>query len=734
MRISSFTIKNFKCIDERGATLHFAPITLLFGPNNAGKSTFIHALHLAREVLCNGNFNPDVPEFCIPSLDLGGFQNFVYKHELDRVVYFEFTFSIAKQNMPTFENIISVAIPGKNYSEDIAQLTKNIKTCSVGVGIRWNYTEKQAEPSFYSVFINGDHVTTLRFTSACVETYMQKLKGLCSVFNTADNEQRLHELGAKFWAMMEKDADYYDEEQDYRDAVRELFAPYCLEPVVDFDDIDKALVTSNRVGRDVIIIATKGADQDPVTNTDQTTSTDNDKFRSKLEELRTTLKAMDEAFGVMAGYAAESAIILQDNMYLNQFITTINEQLGEDTFYADALTDWLTQEQLPFSVDKTGDVDADKLMFNIAKARNILGIQKNEPLDEFALARLAHIALAVIKATSWGAEYKKGEIELIPPNSGFIDFDNALQAVADVRVFQGEGSLTEQEALTMYFVSSLVVGPGKLLRDWLRDGLRYLGPLRHIPPRSYRAPTVVSKVWANGAATWDTLALAGQSLLAKINSWLDGENSLDIGYTVERKKLLPLDATGAVSAALRRAVQEEFFEDREIALVRDLLRQPTETRLELRNSHTNIAISPCDMGTGISQVIPVVVAACTPADNALVAVEQPELHIHPKLQVALGDLFIEAIQGDVAQNKPIFLIETHSEHLLLRLLRRVRETSELTLPDHLPPITPDMLSVLYVQPNNAGGTEVIPIPVTPDGDFGRKWPKGFFTERAEELF
>lgn len=41
MRLTALTIKNFKGIDERGVRIEFAPITLLFGPNNAGKSTVI---------------------------------------------------------------------------------------------------------------------------------------------------------------------------------------------------------------------------------------------------------------------------------------------------------------------------------------------------------------------------------------------------------------------------------------------------------------------------------------------------------------------------------------------------------------------------------------------------------------------------------------------------------------------------------------------------------------------
>jgi Uncharacterized conserved protein len=52
MRITSLTIKNFKGIDEQGVRIALAPITLLFGPNNAGKSTVMQALYLTREAFC----------------------------------------------------------------------------------------------------------------------------------------------------------------------------------------------------------------------------------------------------------------------------------------------------------------------------------------------------------------------------------------------------------------------------------------------------------------------------------------------------------------------------------------------------------------------------------------------------------------------------------------------------------------------------------------------------------
>ena len=134
------------------------------------------------------------------------------------------------------------------------------------------------------------------------------------------------------------------------------------------------------------------------------------------------------------------------------------------------------------------------------------------------------------------------------------------------------------------------------------------------------------------------------------------------------------------------------------------------------------------MGIGISQVLPVVVAALEPSAS-LVAIEQPELHIHPAVQVGLGDLFIKGAK-EYGIN---FLIETHSEHLILRLIRRIRETTENEIPPGVIGIKPADVAVIYVQSTNAG-VELVPLPIDETGEFTTRWPKGFFDERAEELF
>ena len=80
-------------------------------------------------------------------------------------------------------------------------------------------------------------------------------------------------------------------------------------------------------------------------------------------------------------------------------------------------------------------------------------------------------------------------------------------------------------------------------------------------------------------------------------------------------------------------------------------------------------ISLSDVGYGIGQVLPIILI-CVLSRKSIITIEQPELHLHPKLQANLADLFIKS----ALENQNLFILETHSEHIVLRFKRRQRES------------------------------------------------------------
>jgi predicted ATPase len=170
-------------------------------------------------------------------------------------------------------------------------------------------------------------------------------------------------------------------------------------------------------------------------------------------------------------------------------------------------------------------------------------------------------------------------------------------------------------------------------------------------------------------------------LLEEVNHWLSDETRLCTGYWLERAEFKEVPVPSVFHQKFDRGLTEEDIGELQELYV-DL---PARTEIALRDFQKGILVAPGDVGVGISQMVPVVVAALR-RRSGILAIEQPELHIHPAIQIGLGDLFVRAVRADpnLLFSSKSLLIETHSEHIMLRLLRRIGETSEGNL---LPGIT-----------------------------------------------
>jgi len=150
--------------------------------------------------------------------------------------------------------------------------------------------------------------------------------------------------------------------------------------------------------------------------------------------------------------------------------------------------------------------------------------------------------------------------------------------------------------------------------------------------------------------------------------------------------------------------------------------------LNFYDESTKTNVHPQDMGVGISQSLPIIIASSLYEDTNIF-VEQPELHLHPKLQMEIADEFIRSVNE---QNNE-FMIESHSEHFLLRIMRRMRQTAEGILEDESLRLTPDDVCLLYVD-NDHELTYLQELRLSAKGRLLDHWPNGFFEDGFRERF
>jgi len=135
------------------------------------------------------------------------------------------------------------------------------------------------------------------------------------------------------------------------------------------------------------------------------------------------------------------------------------------------------------------------------------------------------------------------------------------------------------------------------------------------------------------------------------------------------------------------------------------------------------------MGLGISQVLPIILSSFDNENNNIF-IEQPELHLHPAIQSEIADEFIRSAK----ERKNNFMLETHSEHLLLRIMKRMRHTAENKQDrDKTLDLTPDDICLLYVD-NDGDSTYIQELRLSSSGKLLDSWPNGFFEEGFKERF
>jgi hypothetical protein len=208
------------------------------------------------------------------------------------------------------------------------------------------------------------------------------------------------------------------------------------------------------------------------------------------------------------------------------------------------------------------------------------------------------------------------------------------------------------------------------------QSLDYLGPLRERPRRLYMVSgETPQEVGQRGQFAPELLFRADASFRRRVARWL---RRMDLGVAIGAPEI----GDDAFSIELKRYAQSPW-------------------------------VNMADSGFGVSQVLPLIVQSLRADHEGLLIAEQPEIHLNPRIQALLADLFVST----ASDRRPI-IVETHSEHLVLRLRRLIAEGS-IESKD----------VALYFTEKTGDESTIREVPILEDGRIRPDtWPSGFFEE------
>lgn len=241
-----------------------------------------------------------------------------------------------------------------------------------------------------------------------------------------------------------------------------------------------------------------------------------------------------------------------------------------------------------------------------------------------------------------------------------------------------------------------------LATETMLDGISYLGPLRNHPQRTYQ--------WSGD--TPPSVGSKGETVIAAILAAQEEGRKLN-----RRAGHHTHDFAAFIAAWLKDLGIIHSFSVKQVAAGR----KEYEVLVKTHAKASEVKIT--DVGFGVSQVLPALVQAFYCPPNSTVWMEQPEIHLHPQVQAELADVFITATQAreNSRERNVQLIIESHSEHFLNRLQRRVAEGG----------ISSENVAVYFCR-RSGSATELEPLELDMFGEI-KNWPENFFGDPMSEV-
>lgn len=310
----------------------------------------------------------------------------------------------------------------------------------------------------------------------------------------------------------------------------------------------------------------------------------------------------------------------------------------------------------------------------------------------YQLAQNMHTQLAVTYSRD-----DKGKPEITSREYKFVRNTGRFWPLDDPDKFYRISDQSRARFQNAEFLSDLALNAEAAL-----NSIYYLGPLREHPKRIYS--------WSG--ETPESVGQKGEFTIAAILAASAQDRCINRG---PKMRLSRFDVFVAQWLKDLRII--ESFKVKPVSEGRK------EYEVVVKTHTTASEVKITDVGFGVSQVLPALVQAFYCPPNSTIWMEQPEIHLHPQVQAELADVFISATQAreNGKERNVQLIVESHSEHFLNRLQRRIAEGA----------VAPEDVAIYFCR-REGSATELEPLRLNMFGEI-ENWPENFFGDEMADI-
>lgn len=750
MKITKISLTNFRAFKQT-QTIEFAPVTLLFGPNSVGKSTVLKALFYVQQILSKGQCNPMYLD-ALNKKYIGGFENLVHKRDLDTNITLKIEYDKGDAIGSSYAYLYELL--SEELDIQLSSPVVDAQTIAVEFEIAWHKFEKTAYIKTYRVEFDGDIIAEVT-SSGPKQAFLTFLNYIHPLLLPANHDE---------WLQAQKDSkanlhpynrlildgiDVYETEEEDEEELefdRQLSNHYNqLLEKTDNPEEKKEIALEYMAQRFKYRMKKYGIDPKDITEDGLSIQfSSDDYFVSALHEL-VNLQDRDR----------RNMISIHDHREYNLLhnVLTIDTNVGAlptlgrkirtnlelDTIKHDEIITELLSDVLVAPLDNLLNLLNESLCIGPirkipdANYQPLPYIEQSDWYDgSAAWSMLKKASFGELKEIhKWMSDQDKLDLGygISVKVSKVFDLHNPIYATHNIEIL----SPKIDELIRWHLGDQRISEMGAVLDGISEIENRVIDPTNEAEYKYDFEQKAIIKQYRRLEKEERNL----EFLLEDLRSRKDFEQS---SVSSQSKELLnQLDEDNELEELLKNKRYDDAIADltnryEEVKAKRytvlsetDFLRLDANDLIKgfsIWDQQNDISVEPNEIGTGVSQLMPLIVAAIT-QKSGLVACEQPELHLHPRVQVAIGDL--------LSQNTEHvnYLIETHSEHLILRLRRRIRQNTDNELPVGLKAFSHNEVVINYLEPSK-DGVQVRRIRMDEDGEFRQPWPNGFFHERLDE--